>query len=256
MKEVLKKQRTRQRSKRLRLVGYVVVVGVMLVALYRIVEQRPPRNWQVEVLSLDAQEVPDMLRAEIIKTAQETLATGSRLHLQDAVDTLQENYHFAAVNLIQTDNDSVVIYVEVRHPRLRVRVGEDYRLISSKGEVYGYWDTQALPELIGVLAPQQRYKTTARGSLKLNQQEQQNIATALSVLRLAQDYELTSITWENYRGFKLKTKSMSVFLGLAPYEKKFAKLKTITSAAQKKGTDLTKIELDYHGKAFVKKARQ
>ena len=256
MREVLKKQRARQRSKRMRLIVYVSVFCAVLLVIYHFTDQRHSRNWQVEVLSLDEQEISDALQANIIKTAKEYLANGSRLHLQDCVDTLQDNYSLAMVNLIKTKHNSVVIYVEARYPRMRVMVGEDYRLISSKGEVYGYWEAQQLPELVGVLATNKRYPMTVRNSLELNQQEQQSIASALAVLELGKDYRPSMIVWEKYRGFKLKTNSMSVFLGFAPYEKKFAKLKSIVSTAQKKNIDLAKIELDYHGKAFVKQLKE
>ena len=112
-----------------------------------------------------------------------------------------------------------------------------------------------MPELIGVLAAKKHYSMTVRNSLELSQQEQQSIASALSVLELAKDYRPSSIVWEEYRGFKLKTDSLSVFLGFAPYEKKFEKLKSIISTAQKKNIDLAKVELDYHGKAFVKQVK-
>ena len=118
MKEVLKKQRARQRSKRLRVIVYVSVFCAVLVALYHLIDQSHARHWRVEVLSLDEQEISEALKANIIKTAKEYLATGSRLHLQDCVDTLQDNYNLATVNLIKTEHDSVVVYVEARYPRM------------------------------------------------------------------------------------------------------------------------------------------
>ena len=259
MRDVLKKQKIKQRIRLFRILLIFACLLFGIVAYLLIPKEQHTSVWGVEILSLDKHAIPPALDKFIRSTAQNNLEHGSHLHLQDTAYVLQEHPQLATVRLLKTQADRVVVFAEVRRPHLVIWANKMHMYISSKGDVFGAWDNNLpLPKFSGALNKNRRYQISDKDTLILSLEEKKTIQQALDIQALATKYKFTlkRIVFEKYRGFRLEMDKLSVFLGQAPFAKKFAKMEDIIASAQAKNTQIGRIELDYKGKAFVKKTKE
>ena len=180
------------------------------------------------------------------------------MRLQDTAYELREHPHIATSSIIKTRPDHVNVYVRVRRPLLKMKVNQKLRYISNQGKIFGVIKKEStLPLLTGVLKDDEEYHRDVEDMFILTLEENSAIHEALTLVRLANasDFPVSSMNYEKYRGLSLKIKGINtdVHVGNPPYEQKLKKLTQIIDSLHKKKSHALRIELDYEGKAFIKK---
>lgn len=159
------------------------------------------------------------------------------------------------VEVIRASPDKIVIGFERRAPALRIDRGV-IRLVDSAGFVYGSCcvlpaqDAEAqLPLLTGVLATDQ--------SGLSNKEEHGLIREALGLNEglAGKGLKAASLRYQNHRGFFaiMEPGDIEVSIGRAPFDDKLKRLAEVLERVDRQ--KVSRIELDYHGKAFIKERK-
>ncbi len=159
------------------------------------------------------------------------------------------------VEVMRASPDKIVIGFERRAPALRIDRGV-IRLVDSAGFVYGSCcvlptqDAEAqLPLLTGVLATDQ--------SGLSNKEEHELIREALGLNEglAGKGLKAASFRYQNHRGFFaiMEPGDIEVSIGRAPFDDKLKRLAEVLERVDRQ--KVSRIELDYHGKAFIKERK-
>ena len=223
------------------------------------VKDKPPL-WSIAVKTLSESPLPPRVKKFVITRARQHLHRGTRQQLQEVATAIGADPQLAAVQVIKTGRDRVVVYVDVRHPVLVVRVDGKLSYVSRRGDIYGAARaTEAYPVLEGVLDSTRQYARDEDSLYVLDAAEQQNVRQALELARLAMQngFICEKIIYEQYRGWQAKLEDVAavVFFGHAPFAKKLQKLRDILVSLHAKNTQAARIELDYEDKAFVQQKK-
>ena len=263
MKDILKKQKVKRRflpRKILFLCGTIVAVTIVTLLLWRTEWGAEQPFWIITVQTTDASPLPLAVENTVIATAQQYLRNGKRQQLRETVAALHADPQLAAVQVIKTARDRVVVFVDLRRPALTVQVNGKTRYVSQRGDIYGSTTATGIyPVLEGVLAAEQEYEQDD-GLYVLTATEQENVQLALELLQMAMQngFICEKIVYEQYRGWQLKIDDVTalVFLGHAPFAPKLRKLRDILVTLRGKKQQAARIELDYEDKAFVQQKEQ
>ena len=209
------------------------------------------------------------LRSQIESQAREALSSGDQANLTAVARAVQSLSPVATVSILRLSDRLVVLHLKKRQPFLCVDA-DKLRLATAEGEVYGLADDPRScpgPILTGVFATPQRLIFKPDGTLQISATEQADIrnAIALTAETRAAGLAIQRITSQKFRGldFSLvassgspgteqKSEEISVTIGQPPYHPKIEKLKNLLAKIRERGDRAERIELDYHGKAFIK----
>lgn len=264
MKDILKKQKIKKHAlprKFLLFLGVALVlcVGVWLWWHRGEIEDEQPL-WSVAVQTMDDSPLPIRVKDFVVKTARQHLRGGARQQLQEVAEAIGVDAQLAAVQVIKTARDRVVVFVDVRRPALVMRVNGKLRYVSRRGDVYGMAQAaEVYPVLAGVLDTTQRYARDEDSLYVLSELEQANVRQALELVQMAMQngFICEKIIYEQYRGWQAKLEDVTalVFFGHAPFTAKLQKLRDILASLRAKNTQAERIELDYEDKAFVQQKK-
>ncbi len=264
MKDILKKQKIKKRLLPRKFLTFLVLALVLSAALWlgwrgSGVEGELPL-WAVEVKTMDASPLPPRVEEFVITSARQNLLAGGRQQLQEVATVIGADPQLAAVQVIKTARDRVVVYVDVRRPALVVQVNSKLRYIGRRGDIYGRARAaEVYPVLEGVLDPARQYARDEDGLYVLSDAEQTHVQQALELARMAlqNGFICEKIIYEQYRGWQAKIEDVAavVFFGPAPFAAKLQKLRDILASLRAKNTQAARIELDYEDKAFVQQKK-
>lgn len=163
--------------------------------------------------------------------------------------------HAKSVTLVQISAVEWGLGLKLRKAILRST--NPSRLISTEGEAYGQAASESdrkLPIVSGIIS-ERHTQVQEDGCLALAQEESQLLreASTLSQSLSALGIIPQSLDFIPYRGFiALLPQGIEVFFGRAPFAERPERLEKILKQQAAKGTALSRIELDFAGKAFIK----
>ncbi len=169
------------------------------------------------------------------------------------------------VEIIRAAPGKIIVGFERRTPSLRIDRGTDpaaVRLVDNAGFIYGSCcvlpaqePESLLPLLTGLpVAGNQADLAHQAGG---NKEEQALIREALGLNDglTAKNIKTSSIRYQNHRGFFviMEPGSIEVSIGRAPFDDKVNRLAEVLERVDRQ--KVSRIELDYHGKAFIKERK-
>ena len=160
------------------------------------------------------------------------------------------------VEVVRTSPEKIVIGFERRTPSMRIDRGSTLRLIDSGGFIYGSCcqlpaqeAESQLPLLTGLSAAED-------GGLS-PREERTLIGEALGLNGglIGKGIRVASLRYQNHRGFftVMDPEGIEVSMGRAPFEDKLNRLAEVLLRIDRQ--KVSRIELDYHGKAFIKERK-
>lgn len=208
---------------------------------------------KVEFLGSDGP-LADFDRESLQTKAVEALRSGKSL--QEIARIAGAVAPLSRVSVVRTSPDRVVIGFERREPALRIERGTQ-KLIDSAGFIYGSCcilpaqESEAqLPLLSGIPNAQSDNGTSPR-------EEQNLIHAALSLNSglMRRNIAVSSIRYQGHRGFfaVMNPEGIEVAMGNAPFDDKLSRLSEVLERVDRQR--VSRIELDYHGKAFIKERK-
>ncbi len=264
MKDILKKQKIKKRFLTRKFLLFLTLPLIFLGIgwlWWRDAETTTTQIlWATEVKTTDASPLPPRVKEFVITTVGQYLHDGARARLQETAAALGADAQLAAVQIIKTAHDRVVVYVDVRRPISVVRVNGKLRYLSRQGDIYGSARAmEVYPALEGVLDTTREYVRDEDGLYVLSDTEQANVRQALELLQMTMQngFICEKIIYEQYRGWQAKIEDVAarVFFGHAPFAAKLQKLQDILASLRAKNTQAARIELDYEDKAFVQQKK-
>lgn len=217
-------------------------------------------DWKVQLKVGGETALDERLADKVLEVARDNLGKQQTPKLDRAADAVLKLDLFSRVHVLQRSKDEVVVNVRLRHPLLCIEA-DKRRLVSEDGDVYGSADDQPCPGPIvtGILdAPGLRYATRGDHALALTKEDQSLVREAVDLWKGAREkgYAVSVVDFKRHRGFAVTMPAASegfeVALGRAPFDTKLSKLRDILDKLAAKGEQAVRIELDYHGKAFIK----
>ena len=184
----------------------------------------------------------------------------SSFSISNLAKKIQESSNFSKVTVYKTLPQKIHVHIFERTPLLSIHA-DKHRLISKTGEVYGTFEKDEHASLVTLKnffnKDRKNFSFLANNSLKLDEEEQKKINEALLVYHQSQknNFKIKNITLLKFRGFliNIKDNPVNIILGRKPFTKKFIKLQKIIAQNETKDQELLTIELDFDGKAFIKK---
>ena len=122
MKDILKKQKIKKRTLSRKFLLFFMLTLVLSSVVWLLwrdsgAEVEPPL-WAVEVKTMDASPLPQQVKEFILATASQHLHSGARQQLQEVATAIGLDPQLAAVQVIRTTRGRVVVYVDLRRPRV------------------------------------------------------------------------------------------------------------------------------------------
>jgi len=160
------------------------------------------------------------------------------------------------VEVIRSSPGKILVSFERREPALRIDRGSQ-KLVDNGGFIYGACCTlpaqeseAQLPLLTGIPSTQGDQALTPR-------EEERLLHEALSLNRglSSRGIHASVIRYQAHRGFfaVMDPEGIEIALGLAPFDDKLGRLTEVLQRVDR--TKVSRIELDYHGKAFIKERK-
>lgn len=160
------------------------------------------------------------------------------------------------VEVVRPNPSKILVGFERREPSLRIERGIQ-KLVDNAGFIYGSCCTlpaqeaeSKLPLLVGVPAPQADGGITGR-------EEQGLLREALTLKEglESRGIRAATIRYQSHRGFfaVMEPEGIEVAMGQAPFDDKLGRLIEVLQRIDR--TKVSRIELDYHGKAFIKERK-
>ena len=170
---------------------------------------------------------------------------------------IQKHISAKRISLVSPDPQSVIVQIEMHQPIAVINFGSK-RLLSRAGKIFGKFnesDHHHLPMITGI-APDSKIQLNPDQSVLLDRKISPLVKEALLLIKDGLSYNINyrGIHLDKYRGFQvlLSEKRIRVEMGRAPFKQRYKKLTKILSDLNNKNVNQARIELDFHGKAFVK----
>ncbi|MDB2446994.1 hypothetical protein N9W79_00045 [bacterium] len=216
-------------------------------------------EWKVTIAPKNYSLLTALHRSIIDAQIKRHLLTGSRDELQSLSNGILINTEFDRVNVRRVHKDQIEIGVEIPEPVALIEA-DKLRFVSRNGAVFGKKNKDEKTGFVTIKGLfktyKGKYKLSKTNKLILNEKLDGYIETSLGLIRLASEMRipLKSILHNDYRGLAVKLDGdVFVSLGHGPYNKKLERLGTIIEKASQRGEKLSRIELDFAGKAFIQK---
>lgn len=177
--------------------------------------------------------------------------------LQNLSKTIQNKFNFKSVSININAENEVFLRLSKHEPKLVVKYGKE-RIFTKEHKLIdtNNYSTEGLPVLTG-LSPKEKIEYLSDKSIYLSMNDFEIIQKANLLIENALGYNIKykKINYNEFRGFSgsLLKNNYQVVLGFPPFEPKYKKLNRIIYELKTQGKFSANIELDYQGKAFVKK---
>ena len=166
---------------------------------------------------------------------------------------------FEQISINKTDFDKYNINLNFRQVSAYIKAEKIYPL-SKAGKVFNAASYQedldpSMPLILDVLEKNKSHPLLDDQTLLLSRNESLLLQEALELLEMLKNNSIMVeyIQYINKRGFVFYTQDkISIFIGDPPFQKKIANLIALKQKTAKNNVKLTKIELDFDGKAFIK----
>ncbi len=215
--------------------------------------------WEVTVLSSKEAPLNKEKERELLSKTKRLAGNKTFFDIDALAKMVQKEHSFEQVNIIQNRPHKLLVFVKERTPVMQVRLHK-LMLLSSQGEVYGspsLPEEKSLPILEGFFSSRRkRHKTLPNNSLQTTVKEQRRLKEALQLYSLLKNQNLPvlNIQHKKHRGFfvTLKEKNILVAFGTDLFKVKVEKLIKALKL-NSKNRPIERIDLDYLGKAFIKR---
>lgn len=215
-------------------------------------------NWKVYIRGIEHEPHATLPLARLATEAEMAARATPGRRLDAIAKNIQARLHAKQVTVARQSGDELQIVLNFREPVMRV-AADRTRLLDKDGEVYTepFQNSQEqLPLLSGLFAEGYHPEWTPGGALKLTEDQQRIVGEAIALQQNIQDKKLSfsELRHVKFRGFTVvdQNKHLEILLGQAPYDKKLDRLQALLQQVQQKGQTISRIELDYEGKAFIK----
>lgn len=203
-------------------------------------------------LSLDEKKLID-------QKIQKHLLTGSRDELQRLSDSILMYTSFDRVSIKRITQDKIKISLEIPEPVALIKA-DKLRYVSANGAIFGSKKETEKTGYVTIDGIFKYYKGNFEFSntnkLIVPESITSNILQTLELKKLAdsEKIEISSIKFNDYRGLALVLEQGAfVSLGHGPYDKKLQRLNNIIKKSEQNNEPISRIELDFAGKAFIQK---
>lgn len=262
------KRKKRHAGQKRRVLGYAILrlasicaAIFLVIALPYYVANKVQKGFQTLTSSTENQLVLLSSGGALTDFDQESLqskmlaAANKGASLQNLAEIAASAAPLAKVDIIRATPNKIVIGFDKRDPKLRIMM-QHQQLIDSSGFIYGKCcvipgqDAEAsLPLLEGI--------ATIENSGIASDSRLSVIKEALVLARELNGLQLPSekIRYQNHRGFfvTLQPDKLEISFGRAPFASKLQRLRDVLKQVER--NKVSRIELDYHGKAFIRERK-
>jgi hypothetical protein len=198
-------------------------------------------------------------RRSVLQMAAATLQKQDSPDFSKVAHAVQKLGAYESVHVLQISADEIVLELKQRNGIFCINY-DKIRYVSIQGRVYGNGkpsDPICKNLILQGLAPSsKRLKWERDASLSLPDDQQIVIKETIQLFEhlRAEKYEILGIEFLPYRGFEveLSPPRLKVAIGRAPFMAKITKLYDLIQSFKSQQKVAEHVELDYHGKAFVK----
>lgn len=278
-KSILRQQKPRKRrsSRRRRAIftlGFLLLLGVSTAVTYSLYEQTSKfvskqiaaqntndhQPWSIELASDTDKPLPDKYHQQILKIASKHLKTGDKDELLSIAGAVRNSGLFGHVGVKNYARGKIAISYKRRQPVAKVETGY---LLSSSGQIYSsrteHFGADEHIVLSGIWEPESRPKSRRDRSLVLSSKQMNTVTEMEELIELMSKVDLSvrGIHFVAFRGFELTMnhQEIKVAIGMSPFATKLDRLKRILEAKPGESSTISRIELDYQGKAFIKRRK-
>jgi len=218
-------------------------------------------EWDLDVRVASGTQPTAKQLKQIQTIVHNNLSSPSQNELLKVARLVQKETLAMRVSLLRTNAKQLVMTIAMRTPALRIEAdGAQY--VTADGDIYGKAgeDAQELPMIRGIFAGRSSvFLLTDEYSVALSETEKALVDEALTLYKeaTAAGFAFTEYRYVTHRGFEAfdQTTELEVSLGRAPYESRLQNLRQVLAGLKKRGSQATRIELDYDGKAFIKEKK-
>lgn len=228
-----------------------LAVGWMVYQFRQWLQIRPSAAVRIELVTSSLPQ-PEILKEKVRVWMRSELRSQQNLGI--LLDRLIRKFHPEDAQLIVLSPDEIFVHLKLRDPAL-VLNGKTWRFVSTKGQVFG--DASKAKDRLRLLSGIDAGTQTDRsGRLLLTPSEQEIIAKALQLDRLLDEYSLNyrHMKWIAHRGFQLQSQGdlPEIMIGESKLEERIKKSKSLLTDYQKNRKFLSRMEVDFDNKMFVK----
>ncbi len=232
----------------------LIVIG-LTVTIHGISKLESPQNATISFIDRPEALAPE-LKTQIARRLTKLISNNPSYDLTDLALQLQTQFQLESVSLTQALETELVVHATERSPIFYAEL-DQLRPVSPLGRVYisANPPQKTLPVLKN-LPREGMLQNMPDGTFRLDEARQTLIDEALDLHKklTALDFSSPIIVYEPYRGFMINLNgSTEVFLGRKPFESRLIRLRDALKSLAESGTQATRIELDYVGKAFIKR---
>ena len=174
----------------------------------------------------------------------------------EKISHLQSIFPWESVKAVRMNHGSYYFQIEKRRAIMTIQC-DTIRNVSEGFEVYGKskGTKVALPILRNV-CPTEKIKWSKRQTIVLPDTDKKIIKSAIHLVKSLdrQGLKVSDLIWQKHRGFAviLRKSKIFVMLGNEPFSSRLKRLSDIMLKIKRQGKKVSKIELDFKSKAFVK----
>ena len=210
-----------------------------------------PVTWNIDIRASGNEPVTDKARDSITALTKGKLMSGDKGELLAVASAIRSMDLYEDVHVIKIRPGLVSIFVKERSPHYCVLMEKDrMRYVTRTGDIYSYAQGgDGLTACAVVL--------TGISGLKMSGDElRATLIEGGDLLEVATEFgfKLSTMSFNPYRGFTiwLKDGGTEVAMGRKPFHDKLPKLKDILEKVAGRSEIAVRVELDFHGKAFIK----
>ena len=257
IKQKPKKRKKRIKAKKGNILTNILLPTLIATATCIIVYNNPklilPKQSEIKKISF----LSDLDFPTKRKIKSKLLKNYDTQSISDLSQSIQNDFNFKNVGLSVNAKNEIYVSIKKHEPKLVVEYGKPRIYTKAKKLIdTNNYSQSGLTKLTG-LTPKESitYKNDRSISLPIGDREIIDKANLLIKTAMGYNIKYKSINFDEFRGFSgmLSNNNYNVVIGFPPFEAKYKKLNRIIYELKTQGKFSAKIELDYQGKAFVKK---
>lgn len=268
-KQKLKKRRSPFHNNLHKILPYILGFGLFAGIIYLVTPLltdwlERPVGWEVSLRIDGSEPLKKNIAEQVIAITQRNTKSGSRNEMLNTASLIQKIGSFSSVNVSRVSRQHIVVSIRERTGVLCIKT-DRLRLVSRDAKIYGTATEKNCPgPIFSKLLDNKKLLLKNDHTYRVASETEEIIAESVELHILAKGSPITisALEFDKFRGFiakvdtgneeKKKTPSMTVYFGRSPFDLRFRRLNNLLAEIQAKGEIASRIELDYHGKAFIK----
>lgn len=217
---------------------------------------------QIVIKPEESGHLSDDIVKKISDYAYRIIKDSNQMDFEDIAKKIQNNFKFTRVHIFQSSSEQLVIFPFRRKAVLTTSINNKTYFISDENQVFESEDISKdnLVKVSNIVERSRgKLKFDEDNSLELESEEEKYIQESLVLYHslIKNNFEIKQIDFNKYRGFyvTINNSEIEVILGRMPFDQKIKRLLQIIELQKSSGTQISKIELDYEGKAFIKEQK-